>query len=110
MLFTIRSMRPELVWKEKLLKFSFWSINFGLLAMMLLSLLPVGLMQTWASVETGYWYARSPEFLQLPILTTLRWMRVFGDTIFSVGTVTLILFIFGLSTGHSLQKGKAQRD
>ena len=32
--------------------------------MVLLSLLPVGLMQTWASVEHGNWYARSAEFLQ----------------------------------------------
>ena len=39
-------------------------MNGGLMAMCVLSLLPVGLMQTWASVEHGYWYARSSEFLQ----------------------------------------------
>ena len=27
--------------------------------MVLLSLLPIGLLQTWASVEHGLWYARS---------------------------------------------------
>src|SRR5664279_2479972 len=30
---------------------------------------PVGLLQAWAAVEKGYWYARSSEFLH-----TLRWM------------------------------------
>ena len=35
--------------------------------------LPVGLMQTWTSVETGYWFARSPEFLQPGTIETFRW-------------------------------------
>ena len=34
--------------------------------MVLLSLLPVGLLQTWASVEHGTWYARQREFMQTP--------------------------------------------
>ena len=46
----------------------FWSINIGLALMVLLSLLPVGLAQTWASFEHGMWYARSAEFLQTPVL------------------------------------------
>jgi nitric oxide reductase subunit B len=66
MLFCLRALRPGVVWKEGLLRFGFWAINGGLMAMVLLSLLPVGLLQTWASVEHGYWYARSPEFLQTP--------------------------------------------
>ena len=43
-------------------------LNGGLLAMCVLSLLPVGLMQTWASVEHGYWYARSSEFMQTDLM------------------------------------------
>ena len=31
--------------------------------MVLISMLPIGLMQAWASVEYGTWYARSAEFL-----------------------------------------------
>ncbi|PIR18497.1 MAG: hypothetical protein COV48_07220, partial [Elusimicrobia bacterium CG11_big_fil_rev_8_21_14_0_20_64_6] len=65
------------------------------------SLLPVGLMQTIASVDKGYWYARSPEFLQLPLMATLRWLRVPGDAVFAIGAVALVLFILGLATGHS---------
>ncbi len=79
-----------------------WPISIGL--MVELSILPVGLMQTWASVEHGYWYARSAEFLATPALQTLRWLRVPGDTIFALGAIALVLFIGGLATGHSLRK------
>lgn len=94
MLFCLRAMAPDAVWKEGLLRFAFWSINLGLLAMVACSLLPVGLMQTWASVEKGYWYARSAEFLQTPVMETLRWLRVPGDTIFAFGAIALVLFVF----------------
>ena len=69
--------------------------------MVRLSLLPVGLMQTWASVEHGYWYARSPEFLQTGAIETFRWLRVFGDTIFAAGAVALAIFVIGLRSGGS---------
>ena len=97
MLFTLRAIRPDIEWNEKSLKFSFWAINIGLFSMVTISLLPVGLMQTWASVQYGYWYARSPEFLQTGIMNTLRWTRAFGDTIFAIGAVTLVWFIISLS-------------
>src|SRR5439155_3445474 len=45
MLMCLRAILPGLVWKEGPLKFSFWSMNIGLTAMILVSLLPVGLMQ-----------------------------------------------------------------
>ncbi len=103
MLFSLRAMRPEAVWKTGRLAFGFWAINIGLFAMVVLSLLPVGLMQTWASVEHGYWYARSAEFLQSGVINAFRWLRIVGDTIFAVGIVALVLFVFGLSTGHSTE-------
>ncbi len=71
------------------------------MAMCVLSLLPVGLMQTWASVEHGYWYARSPEFMQTGVMQTLRWMRVPGDTVFAAGAIALAVFVIGLRTGGS---------
>jgi nitric oxide reductase subunit B len=104
MLFVLRDMDKEAVWKEKWVKFAFWSINIGLLAMVLISVLPIGLAQTVASVQDGLWYARSAEFLQQPAITTLKWMRVFGDTIFAAGTVALAWFIFGLKGGWSIDK------
>jgi nitric oxide reductase subunit B len=96
MLFCLKALRPDIVWKEGLLKFSFWAMNGGLMLMILLSLLPVGLMQTWASVETGYWYARSSEFLHTPVMRTLRWLRVPGDTIFALGALALAGFVLAL--------------
>jgi nitric oxide reductase subunit B len=101
MLFCMRVLRPRLAWRERWIQFAFWSINAGLLAMVLLSLLPLGLLQTWASVEHGYWYARSAEFLQTPVMNALRWMRVPGDSLFAVGAIAFALFIVGLKTGHS---------
>jgi nitric oxide reductase subunit B len=78
-----------LLWKDRPLAIAFWSINIGLAAMVLLSTLPIGLAQAWASVEIGTWYARSSEFLHTPTLTWLRWMRMFGDTIFAFGAIVL---------------------
>jgi nitric oxide reductase subunit B len=104
MLFTLRAIRPDIEWSEKPLKYSFWSINFGLFAMVTFSLLPVGLMQTWASVKYGYWYARSSEFLQTPLMETLRWTRAFGDTIFAIGVIILVCFIAKLSVSFFSKK------
>ena len=105
MLFCLRALRPNEVWREGSLRLAFWAINIGLMAMIMLSLLPVGLMQTWASVEHGYWYARSAEFLQTDIMQKLRWLRVVGDTIFMVGLAALVAFVAGLTTGWSIRRG-----
>jgi len=104
MLFVLRDMDKDSVWNEKWLKFAFWSINIGLTAMILFSLLPVGLAQTLASVKEGLWYARSAEFMQQPFILTFKWLRMTGDTMFAFGTIALAWFIFGLKTGWSLKK------
>ena len=78
--------------------------------MVILSLLPVGLLQAWASIEHGTWYARSAEFMQSGSMQTLRWMRVPGDILFSIGAALFAWFVLGLLTGHSYNKegsGKA---
>ncbi len=106
MLFCLRGLTGPGAWKSKALSFSFWSINIGLALMVLLSVLPVGLLQTWASVEHGMWYARSAEFMQTPLMDKLRWMRVIGDTIFALGAVGLGWFVLGLKTGWSYAEKK----
>jgi len=90
-------------WKEGPLAYAFWAMNGGLALMVVLSLLPIGLIQAWASVEHGLWYARSAEFLQQPLLQTLRWCRIFGDVTFLSGVAALAWFMLGLLTGHSYQ-------
>jgi nitric oxide reductase subunit B len=88
-------------WKTGALRYAFWAMNGGLALMVLLSLLPIGLAQTWASVERGLWYARSAEFLQLPALQTLRWLRMIGDGVFLSGALSFAWFMLGLVRGWS---------
>lgn len=106
-LVVLRRLYPDGVWNERALAISFWSMNGGLALMIGLSLLPIGLAQTWVSIEHGLWYARSAEFLQLPLLETLRWLRMIGDTIFYIGVFTLAYFVIGLITGWSYKKEKS---
>ncbi len=96
LLFCMRAMQPERKWNTKLLAFAFWAINIGMLLEIFLSLLPIGLMQTYQSVSVGYWSARSPEFMQTGVMQTLRWMRMFGDTIFAIGAFAFVWFAINL--------------
>ncbi len=102
MLFVLRSIYRVKIWNNKLLSFSFWSINIGLLLMVLLSVLPIGLLQTIASVNEGMWYARSAEFMQQPGMDTLRWLRVIGDTIFAIGLVAFVWFVFTINRNEEI--------
>ncbi|HTL71493.1 MAG TPA: nitric-oxide reductase large subunit [Candidatus Eisenbacteria bacterium] len=105
MLFCLRVHRPHEIWKDGPIRFAFWAMNIGLFSMCVFSLLPVGLLQTWASVEHGYWYARSAEFLQGSPIQFLRWMRIPGDTIFAAGAVVFVFFllrtVFGKKAGKT---------
>jgi nitric oxide reductase subunit B len=103
-LFCLRAVRPGVQWKELPLKWAFWLVNIGLSLMVLLSMLPIGILQAIASIQHGTWYARSAEFLQTPSMQAMRWMRVPGDVLFAVGAAILGLFVVGLLTGHSYQK------
>ena len=67
-----------------------------------------GTMQLLAAIDHGYWYARSAEFMQQPIVELLVWMRVPGDTIFSVGALALAWFVLRLWIGPR-QRGDAAR-
>uniref|UniRef100_UPI0024E26984 cbb3-type cytochrome c oxidase subunit I n=1 Tax=Pseudoxanthomonas mexicana TaxID=128785 RepID=UPI0024E26984 len=96
MLFCLRGMKPAAAWSEPVLKTCFWSFNIGLSAMALMTLLPLGVLQLVAAIGDGYWYARSAEFMQQPIVEMLVWMRVPADTLFSVGAVALAWFVFRL--------------
>jgi nitric oxide reductase subunit B len=102
-LLVARFLAGNRAWREWPIAVAFWGTNIGLALMVLLSLLPIGLAQAWASVEYGLWYARSAEFLQLPWMETLRWLRLIGDAIFMAGTAALAYFMLGLWTGWSYE-------
>jgi nitric oxide reductase subunit B len=93
MLFCLRGLRGQMSWDVRPLKLAFWCLNIGLVMMALFTLLPLGIMQLLAAIEHGYAYARSAEFMQQPMVEMLVWMRVPGDTIFSVGALSLSWFV-----------------
>ncbi|WP_281989226.1 nitric-oxide reductase large subunit [Aquimarina aggregata] len=72
-------------WNNQKLKRAFWFLNIGLSAMVILSLLPVGIIQAYTSITKGYSFARDAELLYSPVVQTLKWLRMIGDIIFSVG-------------------------
>ncbi|WP_028357872.1 nitric-oxide reductase large subunit [Brackiella oedipodis] len=89
-LMTLVYIRREFVFSERRMRRGFWLLNIGLAGMVLLSLLPIGIIQFHASASVGLWYARSQAFMQQDILHTLRWLRTIPDVVFIVGA----LFIF----------------
>lgn len=88
-LLILRYIKPNLVFNERLMKVGFWWLNAGLVLMLFTSLLPVGIIQFFASASEGLWYARSEAFMQQPLLETLRWIRTIGDVVFIVGALAV---------------------
>ena len=56
-------LRPE-DWSERLVGFSFWALNIGLVLMVFANLFPLGILQLGDVVTNGYWHARSIEFFR----------------------------------------------
>lgn len=94
MLFALREFVPEGAWNERLLRFSFWTINGGLVGMLVFGLIPNGFYQLAQSINYGTWYARSAEVISSPWMHWTVWLRIPGDVVFAVGA--LVMFIFTL--------------
>ncbi len=58
-------------------------------------------MQVYAAVEHGFWYARSADFMQQPLMQTIIWMRMPGDILFAAGALMLALFVARLFIGKA---------
>lgn len=81
-------------WKPGVIKTVFWSINMGLLLMVLLDLFPAGIYQFKTVTEQGLWYARSSSFIESAGFQTLTWLRIAGGSLFTLGgVIPLIWFI-----------------
>lgn len=89
-----RYLRPDTPFNDKLMKWGFWLLNGGLVLMIVSSLLPIGIIQGYASISEGLWYARSEEFMQQPLFDTLRWVRFGGDVVFIFGAFAFFWQIF----------------
>ncbi|TYA84333.1 nitric-oxide reductase large subunit [Seonamhaeicola marinus] len=81
------------LWNEKLLKYAFWTLNGGLVLMVVLSLLPIGIIQAYTSITEGYYFARESDLLYSPTVQVLKWMRIVGDIVFSIGIVCFCWFV-----------------
>jgi len=92
-LFCCKLLTKQTVWRTNLVKLSFWSINLGLMLMVMLDLFPAGILQFEAVVDHGLWYARSGEFIDSSIFQTLTWLRIIGGAIFTLGGVLPLVFI-----------------
>ena len=84
---------------------SFWGLNIGLMGMIVISLVPIGVLQAIESFDNGFWSARSLNFYQQPIVKTLLWLRMVPDTVFIVlGALPLLAAaVYGLFHMRSLR-------
>lgn len=87
LLFASRLLIKSGRWNDKVVNFSFWSINAGLMLMVVLDLFPAGSIQFKAVVEQGLWFGRSHDFVDYGIFNSLTWMRGIGASVFFFGGV-----------------------
>lgn len=92
LLYSLRNIVKPEAWNDKWLKFACWMLNIGLAGMIVVTLLPIGIMQLKEAFLHGYWASRSPEFLKQDIVQNLLTLRSVPDTIFLVGVITLMVF------------------
>jgi nitric oxide reductase subunit B len=92
-LFSWRGLVPNQLWDDRPLMLAFWALNGGLFLMFSTGLLPIGLYQLWHSYKTGFWFARSADFYELPIVQALGNWRIVPDTIIILGAFLLLYFL-----------------
>lgn len=111
-LFSLRNVVEERYWKEKWLMTGFWGLNIGLMGMILVTLVPIGVMQALESFRNGFWSARSLEFYQQPIVKTLLWLRVIPDSIFIIlGVLPIVAAaVYGFFHLREVQEPVAQKE
>ncbi len=107
-LFCLRYLIPAKLWPDRLAKISFWSLNIGLAWMVFASLLPLGVVQLYHSVNEGYFEARSLGFITSPGNAVLEWVRLPGDLVFILGGVLPFVWICWLGVRYRV-KGVTDR-
>lgn len=103
LLFTSRLLLKPHRWKTRLVMFSFWSINIGLMLMVLLDLFPAGAIQFKSIVDNGLWFARSKAFIGSGLFEKLTWLRGIGASVFFFGGVIPLTW-FVISRWGSLKR------
>ncbi|MCP3811502.1 cbb3-type cytochrome c oxidase subunit I, partial [Mycobacteriaceae bacterium Msp059] len=99
-MFAFRYVIPADKWPEKWARVSFWCLNIGLAWMVFASLLPLGIMQLYHSVNDGYFEARSLGYLTQPGNAVMEWLRMPGDVIFIAGGILPFVWIAWVALRH----------
>lgn len=105
--FCARCLVDPAHWNARLMRCVFWSINVGLMGMVVLDLFPVGIAQLLDVLENGFWHARSQVFVQGDLFQALTWARIVGGAIFVLGGV-LPLAWFVLTRSLSLKAAREE--
>lgn len=92
-MFAFRYVIPPEKWPERIARISFWCMNIGLAWMVFATLLPLGVLQLFHSVNNGYFEARSLGYITQPGNSILEWLRLPGDAILIVGGVVPFVWI-----------------
>jgi nitric oxide reductase subunit B len=103
-LFCLRYLIPADRWPEKWARISFWSTNIGLAWMCFATLLPLGILQLYKSVNEGYFEARELKFLTNDTNALIEWLRLPGDILFIVGGAVPALYIAYLGIRHTVKR------
>ena len=103
-MFCLRYLLPADKWPERWARICFWSTNIGLAWMCFATLLPLGILQLYKSVDSGYFEARELEFLGNDTNTLIEWLRLPGDVIFIVGGALPALYIAYLGIRHTVKR------
>ena len=99
-MFAFRYVIPADKWPEKWARMSFWCLNIGLAWMVFASLLPLGVLQLYHSVNEGYFEARSLGYITRPGNAVLEWLRLPGDIIFIAGGILPFIWIAWQALRH----------
>jgi nitric oxide reductase subunit B len=100
-LFSLRYIVSERSWSDKAARLSFWSLNLGLAWMVFATMFPLGILQLYHSVSSGYFDARSLGYLSSHTNALLEWLRLPGDALFITGGVLPILYLAWLGVSRS---------
>src|SRR5262249_658424 len=95
--FGLRYLIRPADWSDRLVAFSFWTLNLGLAWMIFFNLFPLGVLQLGDSVANGYSHAPSVEFFRPQAGS--EWVRLPGDALFIAGVVPAV-YLTGKAVFH----------
>ena len=103
-MFCLRYLIPADRWKDRAAKMSFWGLNIGLAWMSFATLFPLGIRQIYESVNSGYFHARSLDYLSTNTNTVIEWLRLPGDAYFIAVGVLPLLYLTYIGVRHTVKR------